>query len=335
MLLDALECRNVHRPPIWLMRQAGRYLPQYRSLRRKHSLLELFHSPELIVEVTKQPVEYLEVDAAILFSDILIVLEAFGIPYDFHDGVGPVIARKIDSAIEVNTLKSKNVRESLAFVEKAIRWLIPELKVPLIGFSGAPFTIASYLIEGGASREFKKTKAWLYSDPAQVHVLLEKIYEVILDYLLMQIEAGVQAIQLFDSWAGILSDGYFHEFSLAYLKRIVEAIRPSGIPVILFCRCSSLWARELAKINPACISIDWNGNLPSIRREIGSKVALQGNLDPSIFYGTSAAIRKEAVKLLDSMKGDKGFIVNLGHGMLPDAPFEKVKELVSLVKSHE
>lgn len=332
LMLDALSCKNRSRPPVWFMRQAGRCLPQYRALREKYSLLELFHHPELIAEITLLPVKVLDVDAAILFSDILVVLEAFGIRYDFQEGVGPVLHSPLKSSHDIKALCKRDVKESLGYVEKAIHLLIPQLNVPLLGFCGAPFTIASYLIEGGSSREFKKTKQWLYEDPDSFHHLLEKITEVLVEYLKLQIHAGVSAIQIFDSWANILGYRQFKQCSLNYLKHIIDQLKESRIPIILFCRSSSLWAQELVELGPSAISLDWNSHMASIRKQVGGGVALQGNLDPAIFYGSDQFILSEARHLLQTMHKDPGFICNLGHGMLPDVSVDKIRLLVECVK---
>jgi len=333
LMLDALKCSNEQRPPVWFMRQAGRFLPEYRALRTRYSLMELFHDPKLIAEVTLQPVDILGVDAAILFSDILVILETFGISYDFEEGRGPMIQQPIQNEEDVGRLFYEDVKEKLSFITQGIHHTLPKLTVPLLGFCGAPFTVASYLIEGGTSKDFKKTKQWLYSHPASFHQLLDKLTRASIEYLKLQIEAGVSAVQLFDSWANLLNDREFKACSLIYLKRIIDALKPFNIPVILFCRSASLRAKELAETGASAISVDWNGNLAHIRKQIGGKVALQGNFDPAIFYGSEEYILSEAKYLLSAMKGDPGFIFNLGHGMLPDAPVEKVKHLVNFIKS--
>lgn len=330
LLLEALACRNQGRPPIWLMRQAGRYLPQYRALREKHSLLKLFHTPDLIVEVTMQPVSLLGVDAAILFSDILIVLDALKIKYDFQEKKGPII-EPLSFGEKLKTTSFHETKDTLSFVFEAIAALKNELKVPLIGFAGAPLTIASYLIEGGSSREFKKVKEWLYTSPESFDQLLEGICKVIGDFVELQIEAGVEAIQLFDSWANILPYSQFKSCSLKFLDILIKRVK-GRVPVILFCRNSAQVAKELSSIAPQGISIDWTGDLRTARQLIGPNIALQGNLDPSIFYGSIEEIEKEAEALLASMEGDPGYIFNLGHGMLPDAPVEKVMHLIRYVQ---
>lgn len=334
LLLNALRGDNQDRPPVWLMRQAGRYLPEYQKIRSKYKLFDMFHQPELVTEITLQPIKRLGVDAAIIFSDILIILEAFGIEYDFIEGKGPVIAHSISALSDIEKLRMRDVKMALGFVFQSISHLVPHLKVPLIGFCGAPFTIASYLIEGGTSKDFKKTKQFLYNQPDAFRLLLDKICEASIEYLHLQVNSGVAAIQIFDSWANIMDYPHFRAYSLHYLKKLIEPIRARGVPTILFCRGASLWAADLAALKPAAVSLDWNGDMAQVRKGIGLKVGLQGNLDPAVFYGSEEFVVQQARTLLESMQGDPAFIFNLGHGMLPDAPVEKVCRLVDFVKSY-
>lgn len=332
LFLKALNCKNDSRPPVWLMRQAGRYMPEYRFLRKKHSFLEMCHNPELIAEVTKLPLNAFGMDAAILFSDILVIPEAFGVGLDFEENKGPIIHRPIHTKKDVEALRIPNVQESLKYVTDGIKTLLPDLKVPLIGFSGAPFTVASYMIEGGSSRDLKKTKQFMIREPISFHELLNKITDATIAYLNMQIDAGVQALQIFDSWAGFLSHDHFRVFSLQYLQKILKGIK-QNVPVILFCKGSSFFAPQLAEIKPAGISIDWQADLTHLRKIIPQNIALQGNLDPDILYGSTAVIEQEVKKILAKMKGEQGFIFNLGHGMLPDMSPDAVKTLVATVKN--
>lgn len=331
LLLEALQCRNPSRPPIWLMRQAGRYMASYRALRAKYSFLEMCHNPDLICQVTQLPVEQFDMDAAILFSDILVVVEAMGRGLRFEENLGPIIERPIENLKDIDAIGAPDITK-LKYVEEGIKLLRPQLKVPLIGFCGAPFTVASYMIEGKTSRELKKTKQWMLSHPEEFHRLLRKIADWTIPYLDMQVQAGVQALQIFDSWANSLAHHQFREFSLYYLDYMLKGIRNQSIPVILFCRGSSVFARDLAEIKPACISLDWNCNLSSMRKEVPSTIALQGNLDPSILLAPPKTIKEEAKRLLDSMKQDRGYIFNLGHGITPDVPEDAVKVLVESVK---
>lgn len=323
MFLEALHCRNTDRPPIWLMRQAGRYLPEYQALRRGRSLLEMFHDPKTIVEVTELPLRILNVDAAILFSDILTVLDGMQLRYDFQDNVGPVVFDSIDA------IKLRPPHDAYSPVIHSIETLKKRLHVPLLGFAGAPFTIASYLIEGKSSRDLKKTKQLLFREPDTFQHLLDQITEATIQYLRSQIEAGVDAIQLFDSWANALGMWEFQQYSLKPMKKIIAALE---IPVIVFCRGSSFFAPQLATLNPAAISIDWSGDLPTIRQTIPKTIALQGNLDPMLLYGSQMQIACAIDRLLEGMKGDPGFIFNLGHGVLPDTPVKNVKFMVDYVR---
>lgn len=331
LLLDALRGANLSRPPIWIMRQAGRYMPEYRALRARYSFLEMCHSPDLICEVTLQPIKAFGMDAAILYSDILILPEALGLGLRFEEYRGPIIERPIRAPSDIFSLPQIDVAGSLNFVAEGIRLLKKELKVPLIGFCGAPFTVASYMIEGGSSKDLRKTKQWMMRDPESFHQLLDKIAGDSIDYLKMQIEAGVDVVQIFDSWANSLSHHHFAAFSLSYLKKIQMAL-PKTIPLIIYCRGSSVFAEQLATIKPQGISVDWQANLASLRQKIPCPVALQGNLDPDVLYAKSETIRLEALHLLDSMRGDPAFIFNLGHGMNPDMSPDAVRVLVETVQ---
>lgn len=332
LFLNALQGRNLSGPPVWLMRQAGRHLVSYRALRQRYSFLEMCHEPDLIRQVTLLPLEAYEMDAAILFSDILVVPEAMGVGLRFEDKVGPLIDRPLHSQQDVDHLPLATDISSLQFVAKGIRQLKTQLKVPLIGFCGAPYTLASYMIEGKSSRDLKKTKRWMLQDPKSFHALLEKIADWSIAYLLLQIEAGVDAIQIFDSWANTLAHHQFREFSLHYLQRILQGIRHTGIPTILFCRGSSVFAPQLAELKSAGIGLDWNCQMAHMRRLIPAPMALQGNLDPDILYAPLPRLETEVQRLLDEMEEDPGFIFNLGHGVSPDVSEEAVRTLVNCVK---
>jgi uroporphyrinogen decarboxylase len=331
-LINALKCRNEGRPPVWLMRQAGRYMPEYRALRAKHSFLEMCRQPELIAQVTQLPIDAFGMDAAILFSDILVVAEALGLNFRFEEGVGPLIEPQITSSKDVDAISLRPVSEVLHFVPEGIRYLIPQLKVPLIGFCGAPFTVASYIVEGRPSKDLKKTKQFMLRDPDGFHRLLKILTQVSVDYLKLQIAAGVHAVQIFESWAGVLGAAQFQEFSLTYLDTIVKELKHLNVPTIVFCRGASTSAAQIAKLNPSAMGVDWSANLSQIRREIGPHVAIQGNLDPDILYAPTSKIQQEVNRLLNLMKGDPGYIFNLGHGIHPDIPTDAVKTLVECVK---
>lgn len=332
LLLDALACRNQLRPPVWLMRQAGRYMPEYRKLREKHDFLTLCHNPELAAEVTLLPIRAFGMDAAILFSDILIVAEALGFKVVFEESAGPIISPVLESAAQVEKITIPNANEAFSFVAEEIKLLKKELKIPLLGFCGAPFTLASYLIEGRTSKDLKKTKQWLYKDPKSFHALLDKITDCSIAYLKLQIAAGVDAVQIFDSWANALAYPQFREFSYHYLSKICAALKSTNIPVILFCRGSSVFGTDLAEIAPAAVSLDWNCHLQKMRAQIPKNVAIQGNLDPAILYAPIQSIQKAVRGLIAEMQDDPGYIFNLGHGIYPDTPVDAVKALVEAVK---
>lgn len=333
LFLDALAKKNhIGRPPVWLMRQAGRYMPEYRAIRSRYSFLEMCHKPEIAAEVTQLPIKRFGFDAAILFSDILVVCEALGIPIHFEEGVGPIIGNPIVSNADIHNLQIGEVSSILGYVGEAIKLVKSQISVPLIGFCGAPFTVASYLIEGRSSHDLKKTKKWLFQNPENLHHLLEKITICTLDYLKMQIASGVDAIQIFDSWACFLGPEQFRSFSFAYLKRILNELSPLKIPIILFCRGSASFLPQLVELQPAGISIDWSCDLSQIRQSIPSSIALQGNLDPFILYSSPDSIRKEVGKLLKCMQGDPAYIFNLGHGVFPDISVDAVQTLVDTIK---
>lgn len=333
LLLDALKCQNnAHRPPVWLMRQAGRYMKEYHSYRSRYSFLEMVHTPEIAAAVTMQPVDALGVDAAILFSDILVIPEALGLGLHFDEGIGPIIDNTIKTPQDIDALPHIDVEDSFDYTAKAMHILKQSLKIPLLGFCGAPFTLASYMIEGRSSRDLKKTKQWMLEKPKDFHRLLDKLATISIEYLKMQIKAGANAVQIFDSWANFLGHRQFKEFSLYYLNKIVDALKDTHIPTILFCRGSSLWAEELATTKASAISIDWNGDLAHIRKKVPN-IALQGNLDPDILCGPKDSLEKEVKSLLESMKHDKGYVFNLGHGVLPHTPVDNVKRMIEIIKS--
>ncbi len=332
LLLKALGCEQVARPPVWLMRQAGRYMPQYRAMRVNHSLWEMFHRPELAAAVTKLPLELLGVDAAILFSDILVIAEAVGLSVQFPEKGGPRIEPTIKTASQVASLVYIPVEQSLSYVFETIKRVKREIDVPLIGFCGGPFTVASYCLDTINHAAFEQTKRWIKEDPATLHQLLTTLTHATIAYLKAQIDAGVDVIQIFDSWANILDDDAFAVFSIAYLKQILEALKPTGIPVILFCRDSSLRAESLAEIKPAGISFDWHLPMHELREKVPLPIAVQGNFNPEILKLPHKQIIDHVKTVLTSMQNQRGFIVNLGHGVTPDIPLENVKLFINAVK---
>jgi uroporphyrinogen decarboxylase len=332
LLLRALNCENFgSRPPIWLMRQAGRYMPSYQKLRKTHSLWSLFHTPELAAEVTLLPIE-LGVDAAILFSDILVVAEMLGKKIVFPEKGAPYVDPPLENAEDVENLPVFRPEEKLHYVQKSIEIVRPLLEVPLIGFCGGPLTLASYMIEQGGKNNLTRTKAWIQNDPKSFHALLAKLTTASIDYLKMKIAMGVDAVQIFDSWAGLLSPEHFQEFSCRYLQQIVDALRPLNIPVLLFCRGSCVYHQYLTNIAPHGISFDAEMRLKTLRDIVPKNICVQGNIPPEVLAGPASLLTQEVKKLLTDMQGEPGFIANLAHGVLPHTPVENVKLFVELVK---
>jgi uroporphyrinogen decarboxylase len=315
------------------MRQAGRYLSEYRALRERHSLLELCRTPDLATEVTLQPIRRIELDAAILFSDLLLPLEPLGIRFDFIHGEGPAIENPLRTDADLAGIRPFEPRESLAYVLQAIRQIKTALagRVPLIGFAGAPFTLASYAIEGGHSASFAHTKALMYGAPAAWHRFCETIAEVIGDYLLAQIEAGVDAVQVFDSWVGALNARDYREFILPHTRRIFEKIEGAGVPTIHFGVGTGSILGELREAGGDVIGADWRTPLDDAWQRIGFDRAIQGNLDPTVLLAPLDRIVAAADDVLERAGGRPGHIFNLGHGILPSTPVEHVQALARYV----
>ncbi len=316
------------------MRQAGRYMAEYRALRQKHSLLDICRQPDLATEVTLQPIRRLEVDAAILFSDLLLPLEPMGLPFDFIKGEGPQIERPINDAADIDRLKVFEPRESLAHVLQAIRQIQQELagRVPLIGFAGAPFTLASYAIEGGHSNNFAKTKALMYGHPDAWHRLCEKFSTIVADYLNAQIDAGVDVVQVFDSWVGTLNSADYLEFALPHTQRIFEAVN-GRVPTIHFGTGTSTILPDLREAGGDVIGVDWRIPLDEGWERIGADRAVQGNLDPTLLLGPVDRMLQQTDQVLARAAGRPGHIFNLGHGILPSTPVEHVQMLAQYVHS--
>ncbi len=331
LLLKALRCEDVPRPPVWLMRQAGRYMPQYRALRARHTLWEMFHHPELAAQITDLPLQLLGVDAAILFSDILVIAEALGFRLEFPEGMGPQLFPPLRTKEQVIELPLLPVKETLSFVFESIALVKQRISVPLIGFCGGPFTVASYLIDSTSRHAFQHTKEWIARDPESFHLLLDKITQVTLEYLKEQVRTGVDVIQIFDSWANILDDAEFAEYCLPYLKRLLDGI--SGTPVILFCRSSSIRYESLSRLKPTGISFDWHLSMAELRKKVPEAIAIQGNFEPTFLKSSPQEITAGVQSLLSSLDGARGVIVNLGHGVTPDIPLENVQAFVAAVKS--
>ncbi|NEU07324.1 uroporphyrinogen decarboxylase [Flavihumibacter sp. R14] len=335
LFIRAAFSKPTERPPVWMMRQAGRFMPQYWEIKNKYSFLEMCKTPEIAADVTMLPVDLLDIDAAILFSDILVTGEAMGGDLSFTQGVGPKFANPVRNQSDIDSLLT-DVGDRLDYVANAIKVIQQRLngRIPLIGFAGAPFTVMSYLVEGGSSRDFKLTKLMLHNHPEMAHSLLSKIAKVTVDYLNMQIEAGVNAVQIFDSWAQALSWDDYKEFSHRYINEIISGLNRKDIPVISFCKGSSVFAPLMAEAKPDVISIDWNADLLDMKGRLSQNIAVQGNLDPHILYADKKVIRERIHRLFERMRGQNGFICNLGHGIMPDIPFDNVKYAVEVIKEY-
>jgi uroporphyrinogen decarboxylase len=332
--LRACRREPVDATPVWFMRQAGRYMAEYRALRERYTLLELCRTPDLATEVTLQPVRRIEVDAAILFSDLLLPLEPMGLPFDFIKGEGPQIERPIGSEADINALRRFEPRESLAHVLDAIRQIKRELtgRVPLIGFAGAPFTLASYAIEGGHSSNFAKTKSLMYGHPDAWHRLCDLFAAIVGDYLTAQIDAGVDALQLFDSWVGALSPADYREFAQPHTKKIFAAVG-TRVPTLHFGTGTATTLEDLRDAGGDVIGVDWRIPLDTAWKRIGFDRAVQGNLDPTLLLGPTGRLLDAADDVLERAGGRAGHIFNLGHGILPSTPLEHVQMLARHVHS--
>jgi uroporphyrinogen decarboxylase len=338
ILLRALLRQAVDRTPVWIMRQAGRYLPEYLKTRAAAgSFMDLCQTPELACEVTLQPLRRFNLDAAIIFSDILTIPDVMGLKLFFVAGEGPKFEHPIRTAEDIRKLPSPDVNESLGYVMDAISLTRRELdgKVPLIGFSGSPWTLATYMIEGGSSKTFSKAKKLIYQDPEIAHQLLEKLAATVTDYLNAQIEAGAQAVQIFDTWGGALSAQAYQDFSLRYMKQIVSGLKRENegrrVPVILFSKGCSTQLEGLADTGCDALGVDWTISLGEARSRVGDRVALQGNLDPSVLLANRKVIRREVSETLNSFGQGDGHVFNLGHGITPDVDPENLSALISAV----
>ncbi len=335
LFLRACKRLPVERTPIWVMRQAGRYLPEYRAVREKSDFLTLCRTPELAAEVTIQPVDFIGVDAAIIFSDILVIPEAMGMHLEIHEGQGPVFSEPIRSAADIQRLKHIDPTAELGYVLDAVRVTKRELnnRVPLIGFSGSPWTLMTYMVEGQGSKTFSNVKRLIYQRPDLAHLLLNRISEVAADYLSAKIEAGVNAVQIFDTWGGILAPDDFKNFSLQYIEKVIHRIKRKDEPVIVFVKGVHTAFEALARCGADVLGLDWVVDIGKVRKEVGDRVALQGNLDPTVLFADPSTIRKEAQKILTSYGTGTGHIFNLGHGILPDTDPEHLKVLVDYLKA--
>jgi uroporphyrinogen decarboxylase len=339
ILLRALQRQPVDRTPVWIMRQAGRYLPEYLKTRAEAgSFMDLCQTPELACEVTLQPLRRFDLDAAIIFSDILTIPDVMGLKLYFVAGEGPKFEHPIQSADDIRKLPCPDVNESLAYVMNAISLTRRELdgKVPLLGFSGSPWTLATYMIEGGSSKTFSKAKKLIYQDPKIAHQLLGKLASTVTDYLNAQIESGAQAVQIFDTWGGALSEQAYKDFSLRYMAQIVSGLKRENegrrVPVILFSKGCNTQLEALADTGCDALGVDWTISLNEARNRVGDRVALQGNLDPSVLLADQKVIRREVSETLNSFGQGNGHVFNLGHGITPDVDPDHLSALISAVR---
>lgn len=336
--LRALLRQPVDRTPVWMMRQAGRYLPEYRATRAQAGdFMSLCQNPELACEVTLQPLRRYSFDAAILFSDILTIPDAFGQGLYFETGEGPKFKKVIRTPADVEALPDVSIADELSYVTDAVSVIRRELNgsVPLIGFSGSPWTLATYMIEGGGSKDFRRAKQFLYNHPEAMHLLLDKLAQAVIDYLNGQIAAGAQAVQIFDTWGGVLTPTAYQEFSLAYMKKIVAGLTRQSegreVPVILFTKNGGQWLETLAASGANAVGLDWTTDIAQARARIGGQVALQGNMDPSMLYAAPQVIRAEVASILEGFGSHPGHVFNLGHGITPEVDPANVAVFVEAV----
>jgi uroporphyrinogen decarboxylase len=336
--LRALQRQPVDVTPVWMMRQAGRYLPEYRATRQQAGdFMALCTNPQRACEVTLQPLERFPLDAAILFSDILTVPDAMGLGLYFAEGEGPRFRKPVQSAAAVEALSVVDSKKDLGYVMDAVSLIRRELngRVPLIGFSGSPWTLATYMVEGGSSKDFRRVNTMAYDQPEVMHLLLDKLAQSVIDYLTCQIEAGAQVVQIFDTWGGALSAAGYQEFSLAYMQRIVAGLprehdgRP--VPVIVFTKQGGQWLESIADIGCDAIGLDWTTDIGQARARVGQRVALQGNMDPTMLYASPARIREEVATILSSFGSGPGHIFNLGHGITPEVDPEHARVFIESV----
>ena len=336
--LRALLKQPVDRTPVWMMRQAGRYLPEYRATRAKAgSFMDLCRNKELACEVTLQPLERYPLDAAILFSDILTIPDAMGLGLRFEAGEGPVFEHPIRTQADVDKLHVPDMQDDLGYVMDAVSTIRKALngRVPLIGFSGSPWTLATYMVEGGSSKTFSKIKAMLFDQPQMLHQILEVLADSVTAYLNAQIESGAQAVQIFDTWGGVLTPRDYQAFSLHYMQKIVDGLIKTRegreIPVILFTKGGGLWLESMAETGAHALGIDWTLDLADARARVGDKVALQGNMDPTVLYASPERVRQEVATVLESYGQGTGHVFNLGHGVHPEIDPETVGAFIDAV----
>jgi len=341
IFLKTLLKQPVDRTPVWMMRQAGRYLPEYRKIRAQAgSFLDLCTNPELACEVTLQPLKRFDFDAAILFSDILTIPDAMGLGLYFVEGEGPKFKKTIKNAADIKALPIPDPELELKYVMDAVRLIRKNLqgRVPLIGFSGSPWTLATYMVEGGSSKSFQKVKALMYNEPALIHLMLDKLAQSVASYLNAQIAAGAQAVMLFDTWGGMLATEEYLEFSLAYARQVRELLNTNingqKIPTLFFTKGGGLWLEEMSNAGFDALGLDWQTDIGIARTRVGDKVALQGNMDPVALYAQPEVITEKVKLILDKYGQGSGHVFNLGHGILPDMNPDHVKAMVDAVHQY-
>lgn len=334
LFIRACKSEKTERTPVWIMRQAGRYLPEYRAIREKYDFLTMCKTPELASDVTVQPIDIIKTDAAILFSDILVIPEAMGMDLEIVESKGPVFDNPIREVSQIDNLQTETVLERLDYVLQAVKMTKEKLnnRVPLIGFSGSPWTLACYMVEGKGSKNFDVIKSFVYNEPAAAHKLLQILADSIIEYLNAKIRAGCDAVQIFDTWASVLSPTDFEEYSLKYMRYICENLETNSAPVVVFAKGVSSY-KELAKLKCDVLGVDWARNIGDVRAEIKGAKGLQGNLDPTILFAPKEKIRAETERILQSYGTDGiGHVFNLGHGITPKTPVENTQYFVECVK---
>jgi len=330
--LAAAHCRPTDRPPVWLMRQAGRYLPEYREMKTRHDFLTMVRTPELAAEVTLQPLRRFPLDAAIIFSDILVIPEALGQGYHFRDAGGIGMDYLLDSPAKIDALEADRAAERLCYVGDALRLTREKLgeDTALLGFCGSPWTLACYMVEGGSAKDFTAIKQLAWERPEQFEALMEKLTGALIDYLHLQVDAGADAVQIFDSWAAICPTSHFEAWSLRWIHRVITGLK-GRVPVILYAKVMGHKAADLIHTGAKVLSLDWTLNLRRTRQNLGHGIAVQGNLDPVVLTTTPEITRRETARVLKDAGSEPGFIFNLGHGMLPSAKVECVDALIQTV----
>lgn len=334
LYLRALKGEEVPRPPVWVMRQAGRYLPEFMELKEKYDFFTRCQTPELAARITLQPIERFAPDAAILFSDILVVPQAMGIEVQMVPGIGPLVPSPVRAPSDVGRIPIPDVEEELSYVYDAIGLSLQELdnRIPLIGFAGSPWTIFCYVVQGQGSKNFDLAKAFAFSQPAAAHELLQKITDTTIAYLKAKVRAGVHAIQIFDSWGGLLSPGHYGRYSLPYVRQLVDALKES-IPVVVFAKGCWFALEEMSDLGASALGVDWTCSPTWARRLTGHRITLQGNMDPSVLLSSPMEIEEETRAMIRAF-GTRRYIANLGHGILPNVPLEHARIFFETVKNY-